>query len=489
MKVNTLYLPLFCVVLLVCWSCNTHDPLPPGVVDAGLSFNDDKTFRIAQFTDLHWQHGADNSTVTAETIRMVLTEEQPDLVILTGDVVTYDPEKEGWLDVADVLAASGIPWTVTLGNHDDEREMSREDIFVLLAKQPGFIGIAGPDVTGTGNYVINLRSSSGEKTAALVYCFDSQAYTDDHRHGSTAWISFDQIAWYRHISQSYTEKNDGMPVPALAFFHIPLPEHNLITKQGPFAAEGGGRAQHRINSGLFASLVEMQDVMGVFAGHIHSRNQVGIVNTIALGYGQVTGANAVGSLERGGRIVELVEGVRGFNTWIRTASGTSGHYNYPFGESFLEDDLSFISPVDVPNAVQGLLYTYFEGSFKSVHDMKDQHIVKEGVVSKISLDEALADDHFGFAFTGLIRIPEKGLYRFYTYSDDGSRLFVGGVEVVDNDGSRSAQRAEGVIALHEGYHDFALLYFEDYMGEHLEVGISSLHMQEILLPDTMLFYK
>ena len=76
---------------------------------------------------------------------------------------------------------------------------------------------------------------------------------------------------------------------------------------------------------------------------------------------------------------------------------------------------------------------------------------------------------------------------FYTYSDDGSVLFIDDKLVVDNEGSHSARREDGSIALEEGYHKFRLVYFESYMGNELEVGISGLSFRESKIPDDMLF--
>ena len=39
-------------------------------------------------------------------------------------------------------------------------------------------------------------------------------------------LTFDQINWYRQQSAAYKAQNGGQPLPALAFFHIPLPEYN-----------------------------------------------------------------------------------------------------------------------------------------------------------------------------------------------------------------------------------------------------------------------
>ena len=66
-------------------------------------------------------------------------------------------------------------------------------------------------------------------------------------------------------------------------------------------------------------------------------------------------------------------------------------------------------------------------------------------------------------------------------------LYIDGKLIVDNDGGHSGRRAEGKVALEAGYHELHLLYFEDYMGQELEVGYSGRNVLETVLPDTMLF--
>ena len=62
-----------------------------------------------------------------------------------------------------------------------------------------------------------------------------------------------------------------------------------------------------------------------------------------------------------------------------------------------------------------------------------------------------------------------------------------GKEIVDNDGSHNAQRAEGKVALEEGFHELRLVYLESYMGQELEVGISGRNILETPIPDDMLY--
>jgi hypothetical protein len=296
---------------------------------APLKFNASGKFKIAQFTDIHWNPASDKNHLTIENIRMVLKEEAPSLVVYTGDIVTKGPSYQGWMDVTRPLIESGIPWAVTLGNHDDEADMTRDQIYDLLLTLPGFIGVKGPDISGTGNFVLPLQSSNSDDTKALIWFFDSHGYPADKTLGKYDWIKFDQIAWYRQKSAEFSQHNDGKPFPSLAYFHIPLPEYKLITGlEGTLGRFEEEVCSPDVNSGLFSAFLEMGDVTGMFVGHDHVNNYIGIHQGIAMGYGQVSGADAYGKFPRGSRIVELTEGSRSFKSWIRTAEGVSYNFQY-----------------------------------------------------------------------------------------------------------------------------------------------------------------
>lgn len=96
----------------------------------------------------------------------------------------------------------------------------------------------------------------------------------------------------------------------------------------------------------------------------------------------------------------------------------------------------------------------------------------EGVaeVPTIDLPPRTSKDHFGVKFTGIIAIPRDGTYTFHTRSDDGSRLYVGGKEVVVNEGVHPATDKSGTIELKAGDHEFAVTYFEDAGEQELSVS-------------------
>lgn len=455
-----------------------------------LKFHQDKSFKIAQFTDLHWDNGSANCSKTRATIEMVLKTEKPDLAILTGDIVTNIPAKEGWQAVATPFIETKTPWAVTLGNHDAEPGISRDEIFELLETMPYFVGSKGPELTGCGNYVLEIKSSESDQTAAVLYCFDSNSYSTNRKASDYDWVHFDQIGWYRTQSQQFTTQNAGSPLPSLAFLHIPLIEYKFIEdKESTVGRREEGVASADLNSGLFASLFEMKDVMGVFAGHDHDNNYIGIHKEIALAFGQRTGADAYGKLPIGSRIIQLAEGDYRFDSWIRTDEGVSFKFNYPSGLTYDDSNAEYFPAVSVKGVKPGATYRYFEGEFKQTEELKKAKPVASGVASSISLEPAKQDDYFGLEYTAYLKIDKKGVYRFYTYSDDGSRLYIDNQLVVDNDGSHSARRKDGQIALEAGYHELKVLYFESYMGQELEVGISGLSIRETPIPGNMLFYK
>lgn len=79
-------------------------------------------------------------------------------------------------------------------------------------------------------------------------------------------------------------------------------------------------------------------------------------------------------------------------------------------------------------------------------------------------------DAFGLLFTGTIHVPATGEYTFFTNSDDGSRLYVDGVEVVENDGSHAMRERSGAVSLTAGAHALAVTYYDSGGGEGLSVS-------------------
>jgi hypothetical protein len=462
----------------------------PATNNIQLKYRDDGTFKIVQFTDMHFVDGSPNSAKTEATIKYVLETEKPDVAILTGDQVIDRPSKNVWPEIARIFEEARMPFAVVFGNHDAET-ITKDSVFDILLRSPYFIGEKGPEnIYGVGNYILEVHSREANKPAALLYCFDSNDYIRNYKLGYYDWIHYDQIAWYRQQSARYTQANNNQPLPALAFFHIPLQEYNSIAgKERTVGTKGEGVAPGQINPGMFASFVEMQDVKGVFVGHDHDNDYIGITFGIALAFGRVTGADAYGFLERGARIIELQEDRPGmFTTWIRVPSGVEHKYYYPSGVTDDQEKNSVYLPAQPVNpATNGVAYSYYEGKFKSTNEITSAQALKTGTLPNFSINEAAAADGFAYEFRTWIKIPDTGLYSFYTFSDDGSTLYIDGQMVVNNDGSHSERYAGGTVALNAGFHDLRLRYFDDCMWQTLKVGCLSKNIPEAPIPDEWLY--
>lgn len=305
-----------------------------------LQFSKDGKFKIVQFTDVHFKYGNPASNVALERINEVLDAEQPDLVIFTGDVIYSAPADSGMVQVLEQVSKRKLPFVVTFGNHDDEQGLTREQLYDIIRKVPGNIM---PD-RGTAlspDYALTVKSSSNpQKDAAVLYCMDSHSYSPLKDVKGYAWLTFDQVNWYRQQSAAFTAQNGGQPIPALAFFHIPVPEyHEAVADEN--STIRGTRMEEAcapsINSGMFAAMKESGDVMGIFVGHDHDNDYAVMWKNILLAYGRYTGGNTVyNHLPNGARIIVLDEGARTFTSWIRQKGGIVDEISYP--STFVKDD-------------------------------------------------------------------------------------------------------------------------------------------------------
>lgn len=293
-----------------------------------LNFKENGLFKIAQFTDVHYAHGNPKSDTALLVIRRVLETETPDFVIFTGDIVTSRPVKEGWDALTKLVIDRKIPFAVTLGNHDDEQGVTRHELEKIITGYPYNCNYPTGDLlNGVMNNVIPIYGSEKEtQVKSLIYCFDSGAYSTIKGVEGYGWITTDIIDWYKKQSLQFTRLNNFQPLPALAFFHIPLPEYGLA-----FNDENNKRVGIRkedecspgLNTGMFIAMREMRDVMGIFTGHDHVNDYVVDYYGIALGYGRFSGWRTTYTPEmNGSRIVVLKEGKREFDTWIRMLDGS-----------------------------------------------------------------------------------------------------------------------------------------------------------------------
>jgi 3',5'-cyclic AMP phosphodiesterase CpdA len=306
-----------------------------------LRFRPDGTFKILAISDLHYTPNPDQYGL--ELTEKLITLEKPDLVIVTGDNIsgdscfTEDDVKKAVGNVAAVMEKMGVPWAVTLGNHDQEHfartHIGREQIFDFYEHfqhnvNKGWVH----GIHGAGNKDLLIWNSDGSKPVFSLWLIDSGASVPD-REIRYDWIHADQVNWYAQTSKAL-ESEYGHKIPGLMFFHIPLPEfHEMILTKKVIGERHEPESPSHINGGMFAAVLERGDVKGIFCGHDHVNNYVGKFYGVILGQNGVVGYHGYphtppedrsNDHARGGRVILLNESnPNTFKTWMRFRDGST----------------------------------------------------------------------------------------------------------------------------------------------------------------------
>lgn len=96
-------------------------------------------------------------------------------------------------------------------------------------------------------------------------------------------------------------------------------------------------------------------------------------------------------------------------------------------------------------------------------------------------------DFVAAVFEGVIDIPMSGEYRFYLSSDDGSKLYINGKLVVDNDGDHGVLTKGGTVPLEKGQQTIRVEWFNGGGGYWLGAFIEGPELPRQIIPPSMLY--
>ena len=91
--------------------------------------NSDGDFRVLMFTDMHLKGDKELDNITITYFVKNIKEQNPDLVILGGDNVTYGFNKKRNVQLAELFENLGVYWATVLGNHE-------VTVFFLMTESP-----------------------------------------------------------------------------------------------------------------------------------------------------------------------------------------------------------------------------------------------------------------------------------------------------------------------------------------------------------------
>ncbi|MGB5976821.1 MAG: PA14 domain-containing protein, partial [Cyclobacteriaceae bacterium] len=143
-------------------------------------------------------------------------------------------------------------------------------------------------------------------------------------------------------------------------------------------------------------------------------------------------------------------------------------------------------PAPAPGNGSELTYKVYKGNWQWLPNFGALTPIKSGTASNFDISLAGLDTNFGIDFNGSINIPTAGTYKFYTASDDGSKLYIDGKAVVNNDGLHAEQERSGSVYLTAGSHDIRVSFFEQYGGEVLKVKWSGPGISKQAIPNSAL---
>lgn len=357
-------------------------------------FTTDEDFRVMHLTDIHIGGGfmsKKTDEMALNAVATMITKEQPDLVVVTGDIAFPVPFMAGTFNnysaakaFGNLMESLGVYWTVTFGNHDSEAYsyFDREKVsdfyqaeeFTHCLYQPG-----PSDVDGYGNHVIEVKNSEGLITQAIIM-MDSHAYVADNFidgviesiKGTYDNIHPNQVQWYEaEINRMNTENKiineEAEAVSSLVFFHIPLVEmadawqeftengykdtdnikyvDGIIAELGRLVYCGLGEDE------LFEKMTELGSTKAMFNGHDHVNNTTFEYKGIVFSYGYsidyfaYSGIDKLGS-QRGCTII----------TSKPDSSFEIAKYNY-YSERY---ELEGFTREEVTMQHEGVTYQYIE---------------------------------------------------------------------------------------------------------------------------------
>ena len=246
-------------------------------------------FKILQLTDLHYWMPHKTSQ-TDDIVETLVEENQPDMIVLTGDTV-FGPANTVFVPhVIDLMESFELPWAIVYGNHDSEFKADKFWQGERYEAAEHCLYHNGPyNIGGTGNYVVNL-TKDGEPFYSLVMMDSNMYMTYD---GKTEYACFElgQVSWYEYMITNLQAHGYDK---SMMFFHIPLVEYGIAFdewEEGGFDESiGFGEKREEecnspCNTGMFDMIKKLGSTTHTFCGHDHINNYSVEYQGVTLTYG------------------------------------------------------------------------------------------------------------------------------------------------------------------------------------------------------------
>lgn len=275
-------------------------------------------FTILQLTDIHWHGGTQIGNANygqQKYLNKVIAEAKAhsgkiDLIEVTGDTFMLS-NKIAVKSFIKYMETVGIPYAIIWGNHDRQGVYNANWLSKQFLKAPYslYTEIDNDDVHERGNYIINLKDSTG-KVAWQVINMDSGA--SYRAKGTDLFLTYDYIRQDQLDWMAKEHALAGNNVPAIAYYHIAQTDNDKAYKA---VTEGSANLKHDFNklesfaASKYASATEevfaKNNVKAAFQGHAHADDwTVTTASGVTYGLGVKTGEELYwGTTDQGFRLV------------------------------------------------------------------------------------------------------------------------------------------------------------------------------------------
>lgn len=141
------------------------------------------------------------------------------------------------------------------------------------------------------------------------------------------------------------------------------------------------------------------------------------------------------------------------------------------------------------NESGGFQYGVYQGTYSSLPNFNALTPVKTGHVNNIGLSISGFTTNYALKFSGYINIPTTGSYTFYTASDDGSKLYIGGFAetnlVVNNNFAQGTTERSGTKTFTQGRYPIYITYFQGGGGQSLTASYAGPGITKRLMADSV----
>ena len=143
---------------------------------------------------------------------------------------------------------------------------------------------------------------------------------------------------------------------------------------------------------------------------------------------------------------------------------------------------------NVGKLAPGLSYRLYHGVWEKLPDFASLTPDKEGVATEVNMSFTQRRDALALDFNGYFYAPQEGVYLFHLRSNDGSKLYLDGDVLIDNDGLHKITVKSAITTLKKGYHPIRVSYFEAGGQEDLGLAVEGPGFTKTPIMASMLFH-